>query len=342
MAPRLFMWVALVGWLCLCGGPARADFQRAASAFEAGNFEEAAAELNPDAAAGDPRAQAFLGYLLTARTDKLDLKRALDLLRSAAEAAEPEAEFDLGILYMKGFRSGESVLLEKSEYRALEYFEKAASQGIAEAHFFVGVLLRDVHDGGIGLSRVAVDELTKARDGGFLVARGALIIYEARSDSPLTDRQKLDLLLKYQSDGYGQELYALGIFYEEGRGTAANPVEALKWFILADYFDDDRAIEKVNGLSSRLSEPERRFARESADRWLTDAARSTTGYYPVAARWCLDSEPGSLQCLKQAPSDHVGCRPPYFPPFFENYYASKAYDKCRRYFLEHPKKEDQK
>ena len=337
------MWVALLAWLCLCGGPARADFQKAASAFEAGNFDVAADELSQDAAAGDPRAQAFLGYLLMAVPNaKLDLKKGLNLLISAAEAGEPEAEFDLATLYVEGVRASDRILLETSEYRALEHFEKAASQGIAEAHFFVGVLLRDVHDGGIGLSRVAVDELTKARDGGFLGARGALIIYEAASNSPLTDRQKLDLLLKYQSDGYAQELYALGFFYEEGRGTAANPMEALKWFILADYLGDDRAMEKLNGLSSRLSEPERRFARESADRWLTDTARSTTGYYPIAARWCLESEPGALQCLKHAVSDHIGCRPPYFPPFFENYYASKAYDNCRRYFLEHPKKEDQK
>jgi TPR repeat protein len=337
------MWIALVAWLCVCGGAARADFQRAVSAFEDGNFDEAAAELSQEAAAGDPRAQALLGYLLTAVPNgKSDFKKGLNLLISAAEAGEPEAEFDLGVLYMNGVRSGERVLLEKAEYRALEYLEKAASQGIAEAHFLVGVLLRDVHDGGIGLSRVAVDELTKARDGGFLVARGALIVHEAEYNSSLTDRQKLDLLLKYQSDGYAQELYSLGMFYDEGRGTAVNPMEALKWFVLADYFDDDRAIEKVNGLSSRLSEPERRFARESADRWLTDTARYGTGYYPTSARWCLDSEPGSLQCLKQAPSHHPTCRRPYFPPFFENYYASKAYDICRRYFLMHPKKEDQK
>ena len=44
MAPRLFIWVAVVGWLCLCGGHARADFQRAVSAFEDGNFDEAADE----------------------------------------------------------------------------------------------------------------------------------------------------------------------------------------------------------------------------------------------------------------------------------------------------------
>src|SRR5579862_2973549 len=112
MAPSLFIWVALVAGLGLCGGPARADFQKAASAFEVGNFDEAADELSQEAAAGDPRAQAFLGYLLTARTDKLDLRRASDLLRSAAEAGEPEAEFDLAVLYMKGVRSGEEVLLE--------------------------------------------------------------------------------------------------------------------------------------------------------------------------------------------------------------------------------------
>jgi TPR repeat protein len=338
MAPRLFISVALVAWFCLCGGHARADFQRAVSAYEAGNFEAAADELSQEAAAGDPRAQAFLGYLLLrGSSSKADLRRGLDLLRSAADAGDPEAQFTLGVACLHGVRSGDTVILEKSEFRALEYFERAATEGIAAAHIFVGALLRDVHDRGIGLSRVAVDKLTKARDGGFLVARGALIINEVQTGSALTDLQKLDLLLKYQSDGYAQEVYLLGIFYEEGRGTAVNLVEALKWFVLADYLGDDDAAEKVNSLSSKLSEPERRFARESADRWLMDTAHSPTGLYPIAARWCLDAEPGSLQCLKQAASDYPGCSPPYFPPFSENYYRSKAYDICRRDLLDHPK-----
>ena len=337
MAPRLFISVALVAGLCLCGGPARADFQKAASAFEAGNFEEAADELSQDAAAGDPRAQALLGYLLlTERADKADATRSLELLRSAAEAGEPEAEFTLGLVYMTGAQDGDTVLLEKSEFRALEYMEKAATQGIADAHYVVGALLVDVHDGGTGPSRASVDEITKARDGGSLLARPLLALHEVSFNSSLTDRQKLDLLLKFQSDGNPGTMYALGIFYEEGRGATVNLVEALKWFVLADYFRDQGAPEKVNSLSSRLSESERRFAREDADRWMVDTARNGTGYYSIAARWCLDAEPGALECLKQARAAHWACHRPYFPPLFENYYASKAYDLCRRFFVNHP------
>jgi len=337
MVLRLFMLAALVAWACTNVDPARADFQKAASAFENGNFDEAADELSQEAAAGDPRAQALLGHILMDPAGtKHDLRKGWSLMTSAAEAGEPEAEFSLGIGYLVGVQDGDTVLLEKSEYRALEYLEKAATQGIAEAHYGVGALLGDVHDGGIGLSRVSVDEFTKARDGGFLLAGAVLAIHEVTSNSSLTDRQKLDLLLKFQSDGYSAVMYALGIFYEEGRGTAVNLMEALKWFVLADYFRDDAAPEKVNSLSSKLSEPERRFARESVDRWLMDTARSTTGYYPIAARWCLVAEPGSLQCLKQARYDHSACHQPYFPPFFENHYASKAYDICRRYWLNHP------
>src|SRR5258708_3969288 len=120
MAPRLFMWVALVAGLCVCGGHARAAFYRGLCPLRGCHFDEAAAELSQETAAGDPRAQAFLGYLLTAVPNgKSDFKKGLTLFISAAEAGEPEAEFGLGILYMNGVRSGERVLLEKAEYRAL-------------------------------------------------------------------------------------------------------------------------------------------------------------------------------------------------------------------------------
>lgn len=336
MAPRLFISVALVAWFCLCGGHARADFQRAVSAFEDGNFEAAADELSQEAAAGDPRAQALLGHILMdLPNSNHDFRKGLSLMTSAAEAGDPEAEFTLGGIYALGAWSGQPFFVEKNESQGLMYLRQAASQGVAEAHFVVATLLWNA-DGGTSPPRVAVDEFTKARDGGFLVARGTLIVYEVASNGALTDRQKLDLLWRYQSDGHASELYFLGTFYEKGIGTAANPVEALKWFFVADDLRDDAARAGINRLGAKLSEPERQIARESADRWLTDTAHSTTGYYPIAARWCLEAEPGSLQCLKQAVSDHPVCRPPYFPPFFANHYRSKAYDVCRRYLLDHP------
>jgi TPR repeat protein len=337
MAPRLFISVALVAGLCLCGGAARADFQKAVSAFEDGNFEEAADELSAEVAAGDPRAQSFLGYLLMRAPIKRDIRRGLDLITSAAEAGDAEAEHILGLAYAYGFYGDHTVWVEEHPFQGLMYLRKAASQGVASAHFSIAVLLRDA-DGGTTLSRIAVDELTKARDAGFLMARGALILYEVKSNSSLTDRQKLELLLRYQSEGYPQELYSLGLFYENGIGTSANPVEALKWFFLADDLHDDNAPEEINRLSAKLSEADRQIARESADRWLVETAHSATGYYPIAARWCLDSAPGSLQCLKQAPSEYDGCSPPYFPPFLADYYRSKAYEICRRSLLDHPKR----
>jgi TPR repeat protein len=329
------MWFALLAWLCLCAGPARADFQKAASAFEAGNFEAAADELSQEAAAGDPRAQALLGrILLDIPNIRNDFSKGFSLMTSAADAGDPEAEFTLGTIYALGLR-GHTDFVEKNQPRALRYFNLAASQGLAEAHYFVAGLSSDV-DGGKSLSRIAVDELTKALDGGFLMARGAIIDHEVASNSALTDRQKLDLLWQYQSDGDAYELYLLGTFYEKGTGTAANPVEALKWYYLADDLRDDAARAAVDRLGAKLSKPERQVARESADLWLMDKAHSKTGYYPVAACWCVESGPGSLQCLKRAVSNHLTCRQPYFPPFFANYYRSKAYDICRRFLLDHP------
>jgi|GEM_PF-6610487 len=49
----------------------------------------------------------------------------------------------------------------------------------------------------------------------------------------LYSKEWFDLLLKSAAEGYIHAITAIGMAYRDGRGTARNPEEALKWFTLA-------------------------------------------------------------------------------------------------------------
>jgi TPR repeat protein len=91
--------------------------------------------LEEAAAKGEPSAAYNLALLLLPSTNKADLRRAVDLLRKAAEAEVPDAQHALGVLYLRG-RS-----VERNPSEAARWFRRATENGNTAGEVEYAILL---------------------------------------------------------------------------------------------------------------------------------------------------------------------------------------------------------
>ena len=177
------------GVLDLLGGVAR---RRALSGEE---LLRARAETERAAKAGDPKAQAALAReLLTDEPDFRKNRKALSLLRQAAQKHCPEALYLLGLVYLRG--QG----VTRDDSMGVQYLEAAAYLGHISAEI----------------------DLAKAYRLGLQAGR-----------SPETDQKALYWARLAGSRGDATSAYWAGCAYRDGIGTTRNYKEAEKWLLEA-------------------------------------------------------------------------------------------------------------
>lgn len=116
---------------CLAGA-AEADVAEGLALFERGDFDGAAAALEPGVAAGDPAAQYLLGIMyLNGMTVPPDDAAAQRLIRASAEQGHLPAQSELARMY----RAGDGV--EQDFAQMMHWYEQAAAQGDVGAQLFV-------------------------------------------------------------------------------------------------------------------------------------------------------------------------------------------------------------
>ncbi len=110
--------------------PAAAEFADGQTAFNRGNYTEAANIWRPLAEDGDVWAQHSLGYLYDKGwgVDK-DATQAIDWYREAAERGNPNSMINLGAMYVKGEGTQRDIA------RGYTWFRLAALQGHSLATF---------------------------------------------------------------------------------------------------------------------------------------------------------------------------------------------------------------
>ena len=110
--------------------PAAAEFADGQTAFNRGNYTEAANIWRPLAEDGDVWAQHSLGYLYDKGwgVDK-DATQAIDWYREAAERGNPNSMINLGAMYVKGEGTRRDIA------RGYTWFRLAALQGHSLATF---------------------------------------------------------------------------------------------------------------------------------------------------------------------------------------------------------------
>lgn len=114
------------------------------------DFALAKAWFEKAAAKNEPNACHNLSLILLTSNLASDEKRAVDLLKVAAQSGILEAQHDLGVAYLKGRG------VESSEENAAKWFQKAAARGYTASEVEYGILLFN----GQGVKK---DETTAAR-----------------------------------------------------------------------------------------------------------------------------------------------------------------------------------
>jgi uncharacterized protein len=121
-ALNVLLWV---GFLAGCS-----DYQKARSAYEAGDYSKAFKIFEQLSQAGNNRAQYDLSlmYLQGIGTDK-NIAQSWTWMNRAAEAGNIQAMLELGVRYQK------SASLENGSQMAFAWFEKAAMAGSAAGQY---------------------------------------------------------------------------------------------------------------------------------------------------------------------------------------------------------------
>ncbi len=123
-------------FLALCAAPlAHAGYEEGLSAFRAGNYGPALAELTPAAKGGNADAQQLLGHMYyMGQGVAQDFAQALNWHRKAAAQGKHESEYVIGTMYY----SGKGV---QQDYRsAMQWLQKAAAGGHADAQYMLGAM----------------------------------------------------------------------------------------------------------------------------------------------------------------------------------------------------------
>ena len=314
-----------VAAVCVSWSSSASTFFEAARQFEEAEFEAAAKTLEELANKGDPMAQSFLGVMLL--PDHLlpqDVPRALALFQNAAAMADAEALFNLGYMHRLG------IGVPHDMNQAKLWYEKSAELEHPDAVFVLA--LHYAYDPKFRNRTRAEQLLNKARRLGVRQAEAIevqldILMDDLRSLGSLARRLSSD---EVQASHYAQA--SLGIIHEQGKGANKDPIEALKWYMLAANQRDgsaEFARRKKELLTHKMGKSDVRMAEERAHDWLRTNAEKSHTLFGEAAAWCKRQEPNSLDCLKKAVVDHEDCQPPRYRFYFSNFTRTKAYDACR-------------
>lgn len=130
-----FLLAIVAVWLAGAIGSLQAAEMTAAEAIRSGDYATARTLLQPQADAGDPQAQLNLGLLYaTGRGGAKDLREAAAWYRRAAEQGLPAAQNNLANAYLQGLG------VDVAPDEAARWLQRAAEQGDPRAQYNLGTL----------------------------------------------------------------------------------------------------------------------------------------------------------------------------------------------------------
>ena len=141
---RLISWAAMLSLTLLAGpGPAWADVESGVTAYESGDFEAAATELQKKP--GDPKAAYYLGLMHESGLGGLlkNYATALNWIEKSGNSGHIEAQLKAASMYELGLGA------PKSARKAAGWYRRAAEKGDVTGQLHLGTMYRD----GIGVPR---------------------------------------------------------------------------------------------------------------------------------------------------------------------------------------------
>ncbi|MCW8837857.1 MAG: sel1 repeat family protein [Thiovulaceae bacterium] len=216
--------------------------QEAHNAYNSGNFEKAFELYSklPD----NPDALTSLGFMYqNAQGCDKDEAKALELYTKGAEAKQPYALFNLGVLYMNGLGG-----VQHDQFKAHELFLEAAIKEVPQAMYEVALMF----ERGLGCIQnysEAAFWYEEAAKRGHLEAFNNLGVLYKEGHGVVQNEAKAFICFSRAAEGeLAQGLYNLGQLYDQGFGCEQDHDKALDYCRKAAYKGHEKAKAIIKGL----------------------------------------------------------------------------------------------
>jgi localization factor PodJL len=170
------------------------------------------------------------------------------ILRTAALANDPAAEYELGARYAEGRG------IQQSMPEAIRWLERAADAGFAPAQF----RLASLNEKGDGLKKDIQAArrlyLAAAGKGHAKAMHNLAVLYAEGIDGKPDYKAASEWFRKAASYGVTDSQYNLAILFARGIGVQANLAESYRWFALAAANGDNDAAKKRDEVAARLDQ----------------------------------------------------------------------------------------
>ena len=178
--------------------------------------------LKTAAGFGDPEAQTQLG-LLYLQPEFADSRQALRWFMRAAAAGSARAEHNIGLMYTLGM----GVPVDRNE--AIRWYRRAVQHGLAPSRTNLGVLLVESSDK--AAQAEGFQGLSNAARNGDSDAENALAYCYQQGKGTTPDLAKaMDLYGRAAAHGNLTAMKNLAAMYQNGLGVPKNPAEAFRWY----------------------------------------------------------------------------------------------------------------
>jgi len=189
-------------------------------------------------------------------------------LKARAKSGDAVAQYDLGVFYDN--KEGKTRTRIKYQKQAVDWYTKAAKQGLASAQFNLGRM----YVAGKGITRdveLGISWQLKAAEQGLAGAQFA-IGKRYFSGVGLTQdyQQALDMFLRAAEQGFADAQNQLGVMHFQGEGVPKDNVQAHKWFNIASTSDDASAKRLKSVLEQVMDSEQIEEAQELAAQWLAE------------------------------------------------------------------------
>ena len=198
-------------------------------------------------------------------------------VKDLAEKGDPTSQYDMGV------RSFEGRGVARDPLAAIQWFEKAAAQGLAQAQYRLGA----IYEKGSGAPRDAY----KARDWyeksallGNIRAMHNLAVIEAEGVDGKPDYASAAQWFHRAADyGVRDSQYNLAILYARGMGVAQNMSMSYVWFALAAKQGDEDAAKKRDEIAGRLDAATLEGAKKQVEDFHARVAPPSANGNPAAS-----------------------------------------------------------